>query len=98
MQDAQRYKQGELRVELARLSDPDAGEDFALSLWLEDGSELSLDPGSVELLDAQGRPCIPVSRGAKAKRWWGVFRGEGDFHLRVTGVAGVIKIDVRREL
>ena len=84
-------------MELARLADPEAPGDFSLSLWLEDGSLLTLEGDAVRLLDAQDQPCTPISLERKPRRWWGYFRGEGRFQVRVEGHDEPIVFDVTRE-
>lgn len=94
----QRVRRGPLRMELARLADPEAPGDFSLSLWLEDGSLLTLEGDAVRLLDAQDQPCTPISLERKPRRWWGYFRGEGRFQVRVEGHDEPIVFDVTREM
>ena len=89
--------QGPLRFEVAPLDDPDHQADFSLSLWLDDESELALDGDAVQVLDERGNPLVPIKYSPRPRRWWGLFRGEGRFQIKVAGHDARIEFEIERK-
>lgn len=83
-------------VRLTSLQEPDEEGDFVLNLWLTDESTLDLDGEAVRVLDEHGAPAQLLRRGVRPRRWWGYFRGEGQFWLHVAGLAKPLPLLVRR--